>query len=152
MLPPLWPPAKVPGRISKYNASSLIYTFSPVRWATTKKTRWATTYTKNFAPNCVPPLNFWGGPKKVGQYTHTKNTLHMLKTPFLVRFFSIYRQYIPWNRMFKGGRGGGFSIFWIVNSYKRLISIERASIKLSCNPLHRDSTTDHQWFNLLLGN
>ena len=48
------------------------YTDSPVSWATTKKTRWATLHTQIQPLILSPPPNFRGGPRKVGHYTHTK--------------------------------------------------------------------------------
>ena len=58
-----------------------------------------------------PPLNFWGGPKMVGHYTHTKNTL-CEKTIFrsiLVFFFQFTGSTFPEIECLKGGRWGGGS-------------------------------------------
>ena len=54
------------------------YTFSPVIWATTKKMRWANTYTKMVFPDYVPLLfliNFVVGKKRWAiLYIHSKKT------------------------------------------------------------------------------
>ena len=46
----------------------MYYTFSPVSWATSKKTRWATTYTKKWPLFC-PLHQFQRWAKKGGPYT-----------------------------------------------------------------------------------
>ena len=109
-----------------------LHVFPPLGGPLPKKTRWATTYTKNFAPNCVPTLNFRGGPKKVGQYTHTKNTLHMLKTPFLVRFFFQFTgSTFPEIECLKGGGGGGseYSESWtVIKDWSQLSELPSSSL------------------------
>ena len=76
------------------------YTFSPVSWATSKKTRWATTYTKKLSLFCPTPPNFRGGPKKVG---HT----HSTKCQVLAVFFFPSGKKVPMKSFF--GRFFDFS-------------------------------------------